>query len=56
VFLVDLANAMPKDSQYYRDLIHYSNAGSEQVAAIIYPALCPFLADQYPDFFQVPCP
>lgn len=35
VHLVDLARLMPKDSAYYFDWIHYSNAGSELMASIV---------------------
>ena len=44
VFLIDLAALMPKDSQYYRDMIHYTNSGSALVAEILYLPLCEFLA------------
>jgi lysophospholipase L1-like esterase len=47
VFLIDLAAAMPKDSQYYRDMIHYTNEGSVMVAEILFPDLCRFLASEF---------
>jgi len=56
VFLIDLAGTMPKDSQYYRDMIHYTNTGSQRVAGILFPALCAYLAEMFPAFLQTPCP
>ncbi len=35
VFLVDLAHLMPKDSQYYYDFIHFSNAGARLVGQLV---------------------
>jgi len=35
LLLVDLAVLLPKDSAYYFDWIHYSNAGAERVAEIM---------------------
>ncbi len=39
LLLIDLAAELPKDSAYYFDWIHYSNAGAELVAEIINKAL-----------------
>jgi lysophospholipase L1-like esterase len=49
ILLIDLAREMPKSSQYYYDLIHYTNAGAAKVAGIIYEKLQPFLALTYQD-------
>jgi lysophospholipase L1-like esterase len=39
VAVIDLAAAMPKDSKYYYDFMHYTNAGAEKVASIIADSL-----------------
>jgi len=39
VAVIDLAAAMPKDSKYYYDFIHYTNAGAEKVASILADSL-----------------
>ncbi len=49
VELIDLAAEMPKDSTYYYDTYHYTNAGCARVAEIIDLHLEPFLAKEYPD-------
>lgn len=55
VLLIDLAHEMPKDSQYFRDMIHYTNSGSKIVANILYPPLCLFLADRFPEYVELSC-
>lgn len=37
--LIDLAESMEKDSQYYWDFHHYSVEGNKRVASLIYPEL-----------------
>jgi len=37
--VIDLAVAMPKDSKYYYDFIHYTNAGAEKVASLLSDSL-----------------
>lgn len=44
VFLIETARLMPKDSQYYFDLMHYSDAGCEKFAEIIHPAIKEYLS------------
>jgi lysophospholipase L1-like esterase len=44
VFLIDLADLLPKDSKYYYDLAHFNNTGSETVGKIMGPRLCEFLS------------
>ncbi|MEO8112286.1 MAG: GDSL-type esterase/lipase family protein [Ginsengibacter sp.] len=39
VGVIDLAAAMPKNSKYYYDFMHYTNAGAEKVATIISDSL-----------------
>ncbi|HLD47457.1 MAG TPA: SGNH/GDSL hydrolase family protein [Desulfobaccales bacterium] len=43
VGLIDLGRKMPKRTEYYYDLYHYTNAGCQQVAEIIYQNLYPLL-------------
>lgn len=50
VFLIDLANEMPKDSKYFYDFIHYTEEGANEVATIINNDICPHLQLKYPNF------
>lgn len=50
VQLIDLAREMPKSTAYYYDTYHYTNAGCQQVAAIISRHLEPFLAEKFPQY------
>lgn len=43
VGLIDLAREMPKRTEYYYDLYHFTNAGCQKVAEIIYQSLYPLL-------------
>ena len=47
VLLIDLAREMPHDSRYYYDYLHYTEAGADRVAEIIYRDLRPFLAEHF---------
>lgn len=48
--LVDVARVLPKDSRYYFDIMHFSVAGSDRVAEIVWRDLCPFLKRRFPDY------
>jgi hypothetical protein len=48
--LIDLARQMPKNSEYYYDSHHFSNAGCQRVAKIIAAHLEPFLAERCPQY------
>jgi len=50
VYWIDLAQEMPKSTKYYYDTYHFTNAGCQQVAAIIAKHLEPFLAERYPQY------
>ena len=50
--MIDLAREMPKNSAYYYDLMHYTNAGAARVADIIAAHLTPFLAQKFPAYYQ----
>ena len=52
VLVIDLARQMPKNSPYYFDLMHYTNAGAAQVADIVATQLTPFLARKFPAYYQ----
>ena len=39
ILLIDLAELMPKDSTYYYDFVHFSNAGAARVADIVFEKL-----------------
>jgi len=52
VLVIDLAREMPKNSAYYYDLMHYTNAGAARVADLIATRLTPFLAQKFPAFYQ----
>ncbi len=47
VLVIDLAREMPRNSAYYYDYLHYTEAGAAAVAEIIYRDLRPFLAAHY---------
>ncbi len=48
--VVDLARKLPKDSRYFYDYFHFTNAGSEQVGEMVARELTPWLAAKFPDF------
>jgi lysophospholipase L1-like esterase len=50
--VIDLAREMPKNSPYYYDLMHYTNAGAARMAEIIAAQLAPVLAQKFPAFYQ----
>lgn len=50
--VIDLARKMPKDSFYYYDYFHFTNAGSEKVAEIICQELSPFLAAGFKEYLK----
>jgi lysophospholipase L1-like esterase len=52
VLVIDLAREMPKNSDYYYDLMHFTNAGAGRVADIIDARLTPFLARRFPAYYQ----
>jgi lysophospholipase L1-like esterase len=52
VLVIDLARQMPKDSRYYYDLMHFTNAGADKLADLIAAQLTPFLARQFPQYYQ----
>ncbi|MHB8068702.1 MAG: SGNH/GDSL hydrolase family protein [Desulfobaccales bacterium] len=49
-WLIDLAKEMPKNSQYFYDNQHFTNAGAQKVAEIIYQELSPLLAIKFNEY------
>ena len=43
IAVIDLASAMPKDSKYFYDFMHYTNAGADKVAGILADSLTQIL-------------
>ncbi len=43
IAVIDLAAAMPKDSKYFYDFMHYTNSGAEEVALILADSLQPVI-------------
>lgn len=50
VLVIDLAREMPKDSVYFFDFSHFTNAGAAKVADIILGELQPYLARKFPGY------
>jgi hypothetical protein len=55
VQLIDLARIMPRDSLYFWDPIHYTDAGSKEVFEIIARSLLPYLKREFPTFAKRGC-
>jgi len=53
VLVIDEARQMPKDSRYYYDLMHLSNAGAEKFADIAARGLSPYLAGKFSSFAKM---
>lgn len=47
VLLIDAARAMPKNSLYFYDMLHYTNAGAEKLGDIVYYQLKDYLSLGY---------
>jgi lysophospholipase L1-like esterase len=52
VLVIDLARQMPKNSRYFYDLMHYTNAGAARMGDIIAAQLTPFLAQKFPSYYK----
>lgn len=55
VMVIDLAAELQKDSNYYYDMLHFTPAGAQLVAQIIYAHLCPFLSETFDPFQTGAC-
>jgi lysophospholipase L1-like esterase len=47
---IDLARKMPKNSLYFYDNVHFTNAGAAKTAAIVYDDLAPVLRKHFPQY------
>jgi lysophospholipase L1-like esterase len=47
LLLIDLARELPKDSRYFYDFLHFTNAGSERVGEIVAAHLLPYLEETF---------
>jgi lysophospholipase L1-like esterase len=56
VLLIDLARELPRNSAYYYDYLHYTEAGAKEVAGIIDRHLASWLAQRYPAFRKLATP
>ena len=56
VLVVDVARELPKSSRLFYDFVHFADAGAREVARLTARALCPRLAQRFPDYAAQPCP
>ncbi len=47
---IDLAGQLPKDTLYFYDMVHFTNAGAQKVAEIIYKDLNQYLLKALPQY------
>ena len=55
VQIIDLAQSMPKDTKYYYDYMHYTDAGAQKVAQLATIELLPYLEHEFPSFKKGGC-
>ncbi len=55
VHLIDLARLMPKDTKYYWDPEHHTDAGVAKIAQLVEAGLLPYLAKKFPTFNKGTC-
>ena len=55
VFLIDLARLMPKDTKYYWDPEHHTDAGVKKIAELVGAELLPYLGEKFPTFKKEAC-
>ncbi|MBM3527014.1 MAG: hypothetical protein FJX62_02890 [Alphaproteobacteria bacterium] len=56
VLLIDLARLLPDDSRMFYDMVHFTVAGADAVGRLTAEALCPYLAERYPQHRAGACP
>jgi lysophospholipase L1-like esterase len=56
ILVIDLAKRMKKNSLFFADKVHFTNAGQRNVADILYHELCPFLSKRFPEYSRDRCP
>lgn len=54
-YLIDLARLLPKDTRYYYDAMHYTDAGAQKIAQVAAAELLPYLARELPAFKRSSC-
>jgi lysophospholipase L1-like esterase len=52
VHCIDLAVQMPRDTLYFYDMLHFTNAGAQKVAEIIYEDLNQYLSKALPQYLK----
>lgn len=52
VKVIDLAREMPKDSQYYYDFFHYTNAGARKIAELVSTPMLQWLPGKWPGYVE----
>jgi len=50
VFVIDLARRMGKNSLFFADKVHFTDAGQKSIADIVYHELGPFLSRRFPEY------
>lgn len=50
--VIDLANKMPRNTIYYYDSIHFTNAGAAKIAELIASELGPHLRSKFPEYIK----
>ena len=55
VYLIDLERSMSKDTKYYWDPMHYTDAGAERVAQLVTMRLLTYLGRKFPSFNKGNC-
>jgi GDSL-like Lipase/Acylhydrolase family len=55
VLLIDLSRTMPKDTKYYWDYMHYTDAGEEELTKVVTRELLPYIARNFPLYLKVDC-
>jgi lysophospholipase L1-like esterase len=55
VYLIDLSRTMPKDTKYYWDYMHYTDAGAEVLAKLVATALLPYIGRKFSVYLNVDC-
>lgn len=53
VHVIDLANLMPRNSNYYYDEVHFTSAGAEKIAELVFNDLLKYLTINYKNFLYV---
>ncbi len=55
--IVDMAELLPKSTDYFYDVVHFTNLGSRKVASIVLSSICSVLAEKFPNHANLnPCP